>query len=164
MLKKLSISLLLGATVLSLRAQSLTKNSASSQLSRSLTENLVSVIDSTDHFLIAIVKDVIPEAGVKFIPPEDFRTFETEGIDFIPVENATYTYTEPGVYVIVPFKDEKPQGFGNYVVVNEDYIDYYTSKSCPFDRKVKRKSIVSLANHYIGDQEMPILCQALWDQ
>ena len=163
MLKKLLISLLLGATVLSLRAQSSTKNSASSQLSRSLTENLVSRIDSTDHFLVSIVKDVVPEVGVKFEPStEDLYNFETEGIALLPADSATFTYTEPGVYVIVPFRDEKPLSFGTYVVMNEDYIDYYTSKSCPFDRKVKRKRIESLANHYIGDLDMPILSQALW--
>ena len=163
MLKKLSISLLLGATVLSLRAQSSTKKSASPQLTRSLTESFASPVDGADHFLVSIVKDVVPEVGVKFEPStEDFYNLETEGIALLPADSATFTYTEPGVYVIVPFKDNEPLCFGSYVVMNEDYIDYFLDENCLFRTEITEDNILCLGYHTVGDPSMPILSQALW--
>ena len=164
MLKKLSISLLLGATVLSLRAQSSTKKSASPQLSRSFTESFASPVDGADHFLVSIVKDVIPAVGVTFRPStEDLYNFETEGIALLPADSSTFTYTEPGVYVIVPLKDGEPLCFGSYVVMNEDYLGYFLDEDSLFYRtEITEDNILCFGYHTVGDPSMPILSQALW--
>ena len=135
MFKYLLINFLLGVIALPSYAQSSTKKSASPHLSRSFTESFASPVDGADHFLVSIVKDVVPEVGVKFEPStEDLYNLETEGIALLPADSATFTYTEPGVYVIVPLKDGKPLCFGSYVVMNEDYLGYFLDENSLFYR------------------------------
>lgn len=142
----------------------LVATTASAQLSRSFTESFGSPVDSADYFLVSIVKDVIPEVGVKFMPSkEEFYSFETEGITILPADSATYTYTEPGVYVIVPLKGNNPLCFGSYVVMNEDYLDFYLNEPEHLT-VVDDESITSLYTHIVGDPDIPILSQALWNQ
>ena len=163
MAKLLLINFLLGVITLPIHAQSSNKKSGSPQLSRSFTESFASPVDGADHFLVSIVKDVIPEVGVKFEPStEDFYNLETEGIALLPADSATFTYTEPGVYVIVPLKDNEPLCFGSYVVMNEDYIDYFLDENCLFRTEITEDNILCFGYHTVGDPSMPILSQALW--
>ena len=135
---------------------------ASAQLSRTFTESFASIVSGADHFFVGVVEDVNPEVGVKFVPPAGFFTQTIKGIELIPADSAQFTYTEPGVYVIAPIKDGEPLCFASYVVMNEDYLDYYLDDSCPFLTEVDDDSIVNLTTHTVGDPSTRILSQALW--
>ena len=101
---------------------------ASAQLSKTFTESFASNVDSTDTFMVFVVEGVNPENGVKFVPPQGFFTKDVNDVAAIPADHSFFTYEDPGVYVIVPYKNGEPQCIGKYVVMNEDYIDYYTSQ------------------------------------
>lgn len=137
---------------------------ASAQLSRTFTENFASIVDSADTFAVFVVEGVIPENGVKFVPPQGFFTKDLESVMMLTAENACFTYTDPGVYVIVPFKGGEPLCFGSYVVMNEDYLDYYLEDDCPYETMVTDDHILNLSTHTVGDTEMPLLSQALWNK
>lgn len=137
---------------------------ASAQLSRTFTESFSSNVDSTDTFAVFVVEGVDPENGVKFVPPQGFFTQDLDNVTLLPAENARFTYTDPGVYVIVPFKEGEPLCFGSYVVMNEDYLDYYLADDCPYETMVTDEHILNLSTHTVGDTEMPLLSQALWNK
>ena len=137
---------------------------ASAQLSRTFTENFASNVDSADMFAVFVVEDVIPKNGVKFVPPQGFFTQDLEIVTDLPAENACFTYTDPGVYVIVPFEEGKPLCFGSYVVMNEDYLDYYLEEDCPYETMVTDDHILNLSTHTVGSTEIPLLSQALWNK
>lgn len=142
----------------------LVATTASAQLSRTFTESFASNVDSADMFAVFLVSGVIPEDGVKFMPQQGFFTQDLESVTALPAENARFTYTDPGVYVIVPFKEGEPMCFGSYVVMNEDYLDYYLADDCPYETMVNDDHILNLSTHTVGDTEMPLLSQALWNK
>ena len=139
-------------------------SSVSAQLSRSFTEEFTSNVDSADRFEVFVVEDVVPENGVKFIPSQGFFVQDIRSIASLPFDNAYFTYTEPGVYVIVPFRGLKPLCFGSYVVMNEDYLEYYLDEESPYETVVTEEHILNLTPHTVGDSEMPLLSQARWNE
>lgn len=142
----------------------LVSTAASAQLSRTFTESFGSNVGSADMFAVFLVEGVIPEEGVKFVPQQGFLTQDLESVTALPAENAQFTYTEPGIYVIVPFKEGEPLCFGSYVVMNEDYLNYYLEDDCPYETIVTDDHIINLSTHNVGDAEMPLLSQALWNK
>lgn len=137
---------------------------ASAQLSRTFTESFSSNVDSTDTFVVFVVEGVNPENGVKFVPPQGFFTKELKDIASLPVDQSFFTYEDPGVYVVVPYKDGEPQCIGKYVVMNEDYVDYYTAKPDATSVVISDHGVVHLNPHSVGNEYSFQIAQARWNE
>lgn len=137
---------------------------ASAQLSRTFTESFSSNVDSTDTFVVFVVEGVNPENGVKFVPPQGFFTKELKGIASLPADQSFFTYEDPGVYVVVPHKQGEPQCIGKYIVINEDYVDYYTAKSDATSVIVTDHDVVHLNPHSVGSEYSFQIAQARWNE
>lgn len=137
---------------------------ASAQLSRTFTESFSSNVDSTDTFVVFVVEGVNPENGVKFVPPQGFFAKELKDIASLPADHSFFTYEDPGVYVVVPHKQGEPQCIGKYIVINEDYVDYYTAKSDATSVIVTDHDVVHLNPHSVGNEYSFQIAQARWNE
>ena len=137
---------------------------ASAQLSRTFTESFSSNVDSTDTFVVFVVEGVNPENGVKFVPPQGFFTKKLKDIASLPADQSFFTYEDPGVYVVVPHKQGEPQCIGKYIVINEDYVEYYTAKSDATSVIVTDHDVVHLNPHSVGSEYSFQIAQARWNE
>ena len=164
MFKCLLINFLLGVIALPSYAQSSTKKSASPQLSRTFTESFTSNVDDTDTFVVFVVEGFNPENGVKFVPPQGFFNIIPKYITSLPSDQSFFTYEDPGVYIVAPYKDGVAQCAGKYIVMNEDYVNYYTSQTDATSVIITKDYVVHLNPHSVGSENSFEVAQARWDE
>ena len=136
----------------------------SAQLSRTFTESFKSNVDSTDTFVVFVVEGVNPENGIKFVPPQGFFTKVPKYITALPADQSFFTYEDPGVYIIVPYRGGEPQCAGKYIVMNEDYVNYYTSQTDATSVIITKDYVVHLNPHSVGSENSFEVAQARWDE
>ena len=161
MSKLLLINFLLAVVALPSHAQSSNKKSASPQLSRTFTQDFVARAGEAEEFVIFLVEDIKVPNGVKQDLDED--TFNSNhSIAGVIKRDSAFTFTEPGMYLVLPFSADTAMSFGTHIVMNEDYIDFFVSGQA--SAIVSEERVISDQPHPIGSMERPVLCQALWRQ
>ncbi len=142
----------------------LVATTASAQLSRTFTESFTSNVDDTDTFVVFVVEGFNPENGIKFVPPQGFFNITPKYITSLPADQSFFTYEDPGVYIVAPYKDGVAQCAGKYIVMNEDYVDYYESKSDAESVIVTDDDVVHLTPHHVGSEYSFQIAQARWNE
>lgn len=161
MAKLLLINFLFGVVALPSHAQFSNKKSASPQLSRTFTQDFVARAGEAEEFVIFLVEDIKVPNGVKQDLDED--TFDSNhSIAGVIKSDSAFTFTEPGMYLVLPFSADTAMSFGTHIVMNEDYIDFFVSGQA--SATVTEERVISAQPHPIGSMEKPVLCQALWRQ
>lgn len=131
----------------------------SAQLSRSFTQDFVARAGEAEEFAIFLVEDIKVPNGVK--QKLDESTFySNHSIAGIIESDSAFTFTEPGLYLVLPFSADTAMSFGTHIVMNEDYIDFFVSGQA--SAIVTEERVISNQPHPIGSMEKPVLCQALW--
>ena len=126
----------------------------SAQLSRSFTQDFVAMAGEAEEFAIFLVEDIKVPNGVKQkLDESTFYSIESD---------SAFTFTEPGLYLVLPFSADTAMSFGTHIVMNEDYIDFFVSGQA--SAIVTEERVISNQPHPIGSMEKPVLCQALWRQ
>ena len=159
MSKLLLINFLLAVVALPSHAQSSNKKSASPQLSRTFTQDFVARAGEAEEFVIFLVEDIKVPNGVK--QDLDENTFySNHSIAGVIKSDSAFTFTEPGMYLVLPFSADTAMSFGTHIVMNEDYIDFFVSGQA--SAIITEKKVINDQPHPIGSMEKPVLCQALW--
>ena len=134
---------------------------ASGQLSRSFTQDFVARVGLAEEFAIFLVEDIEVPNGVKQELNEKVFNANHTLLAAIPRDSA-FTFTEPGMYLVLPFRGDTIMSFGTHMVMNEDYIDFFvTGKGFA---TITDDVVISDITHAIGRENIPTLCQALWEQ
>ena len=134
---------------------------ASAQLSRSFTQDFVARVGLAEEFAIFLVEDIEVPNGVKQELNEKVFNANHTLLAAIPRDSA-FTFTEPGMYLVLPFRGDTIMSFGTHMVMNEDYIDFFvTGKGFA---TITDDVVISDITHAIGRENIPTLCQALWEQ
>ena len=150
---------------------------ASAQLSRSFTQDFVARVGLAEEFAIFLVEDIedgklfsqsiflvedieVPNGVKQELNEKVFNANHTL-LAAIPRDSA-FTFTEPGMYLVLPFRGDTIMSFGTHMVMNEDYIDFFvTGKGFA---TITDDVVISDITHAIGRENIPTLCQALWEQ
>ena len=139
----------------------LVATTASAQLSRTFTQDFVARAGEAEEFVIFLVEDIKVPNGVKQYL--DDKTFDSNhSIAGVIKSDSAFTFTEPGLYLVLPFSADTAMSFGTHIVMNEDYIDFFVSGQA--SAIITEKKVISDQPHPIGSVEMPVMCQALWRQ
>ena len=134
---------------------------ASAQLSRSFTQDFMARVGLAEEFAIFLVEDIEVPNGVKQELNEKVFNANHTLLAAIPRDSA-FTFTEPGMYLVLPFRGDTIMSFGTHMVMNEDYIDFFVSgKGFAI---ITDDAVIGDITHPIGRENIPTLCQALWDQ
>ena len=134
---------------------------ASAQLSRSFTQDFVARVGLAEEFAIFLVEDIEVPNGVKQELNEEVFNANHTLLAAIPRDSA-FTFTEPGMYLVLPFRGDTIMSFGTHMVMNEDYIDFFVSGQA--SATIKEHAVISDMPHEIGREDIPTLSQALWQQ
>jgi len=134
---------------------------ASAQLSRSFTQDFVARAGEAEEFAIFLVEDFEVPNGVKQKLDESVF-YSNHSIAGIIESDSAFTFTEPGLYLVLPFSADTAMSFGTHIVINEDYIDFFVSGQA--SAIITEDMVISDQPHPIGSMEKPVLSQALWRQ
>ena len=134
---------------------------ASAQLSRSFTQDFVARAGEAEEFAIFLVEDFEVPNGVKQKLDESVF-YSNHSIAGIIKSDSAFTFTEPGLYLVLPFSADTAMSFGTHIVINEDYIDFFVSGQA--SAIITEDMVISDQPHPIGSMEKPVLSQALWRQ
>ena len=134
---------------------------ASAQLSRSFNQDFVARVGLAEEFAIFLVEDIEVPNGVKQELNEEVFNANHTLLAAIPRDSA-FTFTEPGMYLVLPFRGDTIMSFGTHMVMNEDYIDFFVSGQA--SAIITDDVVISDMPHAIGREDIPVLCQALWQQ
>ena len=136
----------------------LVATTASAQLSRTFTQDFVARAGEAEEFVIFLVEDLEVPNGVKQDLNED-TFYSDHSIAGIIKSDSAFTFTEPGMYLVLPFSADTAMSFGTHIVMNEDYIDFFVSGQA--SAIITEERVISDQPHPIGSMEKPVLCQAL---
>ena len=134
---------------------------ASAQLSRSFTQDFVARAGEAEEFAIFLVEDFEVPNGVKQKLDESVF-YSNHSIAGIIESDSAFTFTEPGLYLVLPFSADTAMSFGTHIVINEDYIDFFVSGQA--SAIITEDMVISDQPHPIGSMGKPVLSQALWRQ
>ena len=137
----------------------LVATTASAQLSRTFTQDFVARAGEAEEFVIFLVEDVKVPNGVKQ-DLYDGAFDSNHSIAGVIKSDSAFTFTEPGMYLVLPFSADTAMSFGTHIVMNEDYIDFFVSGQA--SAIITEERVISDQPHPIGSMETPVLCQALW--